>query len=252
MGLKSVVRRAMDRAGYTVYNRAQPHVYSEDGLSTVHVHDFLDKPAFQAAYARGIKANGADHHMRWRAHVALWVARQALDRPGAFVECGVSTGFLASAIMQSLDWNRTGRAFYLFDTWEGLDARYLSEQEAATDRLSWYSTVKYDNVVRNFAEYQNVHMVRGAVPDTLVSTDVKEVAYLSLDMNCTAPEIAAIEHFWPRITTGGFVLLDDYAYSGYEEQHVAFDAFAAKAGTEILSLPTGQGLIVKPPTPHRA
>ena len=246
MGLKSIVRQALDRAGYTVYNRRKPHIYSEDGLSTIHVHDFIDRPAFKQAYARAVQANGADHHMRWRAHVALWVARQAIDRPGAFVECGVSTGFLASAIMQSLGWNGTDRHFYLFDTWEGLDARYLSEREAGDGRLDWYSTVKYDNVVKNFAEFRNVHMIRGAVPDTLPTADIGEVCYLSLDMNCTAPEIAAIRYFWPKLVPGGFVLLDDYAYSGYEEQHRAFDAFAAAHGVEILSLPTGQGLILKP------
>lgn len=48
--------------------------------------------------------------------------------------------------------------------------------------------------------------------------------------NCTAPEIAAITHFWSRITPGGFTVLDDYAYSGYEEQYEAFNEFAAARG----------------------
>ena len=41
------------------------------------------------------------------------------------------------------------------------------------------------------------------------------------------------------------VLFDDYAYFGNDALAAAIDAAAANLGAEILSLPTGQGLIVK-------
>lgn len=46
---------------------------------------------------------------------------------------------------------------------------------------------------------------------------------------------------------GGMVLLDAYAFVGYELSKKGMDAFAAKNGVEILSLPTGQCLLVKSP-----
>ena len=42
------------------------------------------------------------------------------------------------------------------------------------------------------------------------------------------------------------MLLDDYAYHGYLSQKIAMDQFAQEKGIKILSLPTGQGLLVKP------
>jgi len=42
------------------------------------------------------------------------------------------------------------------------------------------------------------------------------------------------------------VLLDDYGHSGHEEQKRAFDGFALSKDVKILTLPTGQGLIIKP------
>jgi hypothetical protein len=243
--LKTAVRRGLDALGYDTYNRA--HFYSEDGLSTIHNDGFIDKPEFVAAYSRAIKANrGADHCMRWRAHVAFWVARQAAQLPGDFVECGVSTGFLASGIMQYLGWNRLNRRFVLFDTWSGLVDEYLTRDEKDAGRLDWYADADFDNVRKNFDEFRNVDLVRGPVPDTLESADISQVCYLSLDMNCTHPEIAAAEYFWPRMVPGAFMLLDDYAYSGYEEQNIAFDEFAQRHRIEIVSLPTGQGLAIKP------
>jgi len=69
---------------------------------------------------------------------------------------------------------------------------------------------------------------------------------LHIDMNCTLPEIAAAEYFWDRLVSGAAMLLDDYGHGGHEEQKYAFDGFAKRKGVEILSLPTGQGLIIKP------
>ncbi len=246
MFLQDAARSVMKKLGYEIWNMRQPHVYSEDGLSTHHVHDFIHKPRFQSAYARAVKANGSDHHMRWRAHVALWVAHQAAKLPGDFVECGVSTGFLASAIMHDLRWNGMDKNFWLFDTWTGLDASETTEAETAAGRLKWYADLDYDKVKANFVEFERVHMVRGSVPTSLDTVEIPQVCYLSLDMNCVGPEIAAAAHFWPKIVPGGFMLLDDYAYSGYEAQHFAFDQFASENGFQILSLPTGQGLAIKP------
>jgi hypothetical protein len=64
-------------------------------------------------------------------------------------------------------------------------------------------------------------------------------------MNCTVPEIEAASFFWEKLVPGGMILLDDYAYAGYEDQNRAFRLFAAQKSAEILSLPTGQGLILK-------
>ena len=42
------------------------------------------------------------------------------------------------------------------------------------------------------------------------------------------------------------VVLDDFGWCGYWRQRVAHEAFAAERGTQILELPTGQGLLIKP------
>jgi hypothetical protein len=64
-------------------------------------------------------------------------------------------------------------------------------------------------------------------------------------MNCAYPERAALEFLWSSLSPGGMVLLDDYAYLGHNEQANAMDDAARGLGAEILSIPTGQGLIIK-------
>jgi hypothetical protein len=100
-------------------------------------------------------------------------------------------------------------------------------------------------VQANFAEWESVHLIRGAVPDTLGEIDSDAVAFAHLDMNSARPEAEAAAFLWPRMIPGAFMLLDDYGFRGYEAQKRAMDSFANERGLAVLSLPTGQGLIHK-------
>jgi Macrocin-O-methyltransferase (TylF) len=97
-----------------------------------------------------------------------------------------------------------------------------------------------------FRRAKNVSLIEGSIPETLPQVPAKKIAYLHLDMNCSPPEIAAIRFFWERLVPGAFVLIDDYAFYGYVSEKIAMDRFAQEMGIKILSLPTGQGLLVKP------
>lgn len=227
--------------------------YDSDGLRTWHNHDFMADPAFVAAYERGLAASGVDYGFHWRVHIALWAARSAARVPGDFVECGVNRGFMSSAIMHALDWNATGRTYWLFDTFAGLDTRQVSDVERSGGVLernsreleSGFYTTDIDTVRRNFAEWPRARIVVGAVPGTLAQLAAERIAFLHLDMNCAEPEVAAIDQLWERLSPGAVVLLDDYAYRGYQPQKDGLDAWAARTGVPIASLPTGQGLVVK-------
>jgi hypothetical protein len=223
-------------------------------LISAHNHDFMLDPKFKRAYERGVKAAG-DLQWHWRVHIGLWAAYSASKLEGDFIECGVNRGFLSSAIMEYLGWDSLDKTFYLLDTFAGLDPRFITEREKKSGALArseedlkrglYVSGV--EGVRANFSEWRNVRIVEGAVPETLGQVHAKRIAYLHLDMNCAPPEVAAAEYFWDRIVPGGFILLDDYAYFGYDEQHRAMNEFAQGKGVAVCSLPTGQGLMVKPP-----
>ncbi len=218
--------------------------FVEDGLGTIHNSDFAMQPRFQQAYALG-KATGSWHDcdLRWRIHVLLWCAAHAARLQGAYVECGVNRGGFARAIIDYTNFATLNRDYYLFDTFAGFDAAQLSTSERESVVPAYCYQDCYAAVQREFQDMPFVKIVRGAVPASL--TEVGAVAFLSIDMNCTAPEIAAVRFFWPHLVKGAPIVLDDYGFSLHHEQKAAFDALAAEWGVEILSLPTGQGLIFK-------
>ncbi len=237
------------------YKPSDDPVYDQDGLRTVHNHEFMDHPDFVSAYARGIKATGKDFFWHWRVHTGLWAASLASTLDGDFVECGVGGGFMSSAVMHHLNWREVKRTYYLLDTFSGIDERFLTaderrdgfERKNAEMITSGVYVTAPDEVMTNFSEWPNTKIIVGAVPETLDQLDTARVAFLHLDMNCAQPEIAAITHLWDRIVPGAPILLDDYAYKGYRSQKIAMDGFALRQGISVLSLPTGQGLIIKPP-----
>jgi Macrocin-O-methyltransferase (TylF) len=234
-----------------------PRTYAQDGLLSIHSHAFMQDSRFIAAYARGIKAIGGTdlYQFHWRVHMALWAASIASRLDGDFVECGVNKGFVSSAIMDYLDWNSLDRDFYLLDTFAGLDERFVSPSELESGSLeknaksleSGFYVTGADSVRANFAQWPRAVIVEGAIPETLAQATPRKVAYLHLDMNCAPPEIAALTYFWDRLVAGATVLLDDYAYHGYTPQRLAMDEFARSHGVTVCSLPTGQGLIIRPP-----
>jgi hypothetical protein len=228
--------------------------YNGSGLRTFgKTADFEQDERFRRAHAVGWSCAGKKgRHIddnRWITHVALWAASQAARLDGDFVECGVDTGMLSTAICDWLDFNALDRDFWLFDTYEGIPEAQMSPAERA-GIASWHNREAYEpcfaRAQANFAPWPRCRLVRGMVPDSLAAFPAdRRVAYLSIDMNIVLPEIAAIEFFWDRLVPGAIVLLDDYGWATHAAQKRAFDAFAAAHGTLMLSVPTGQGLLIR-------
>ena len=186
----------------------------------------------------------ADIH--WRAYVVCWAANKAKSLEGDFVECGVNKGRLSRAIMNYVNFKNLKKKFYLLDTFCGLSEKYISEQEKKHGITPGGYEECYESVKETFKDFNNVEIIRGTVPDTLPYVKAEKVCFLSLDMNCATPEIAAAEFFWDKLVSGAVIVLDDYGWSDHIVQKHAFDHFASRKGVQVLSLPTGQGLIFKP------
>jgi O-methyltransferase len=217
----------------------QNSTYSEDGITTTHVADFLEDSRFKAAYLKGEQTgswNGSQ--LRWRVYICCWAAQHALALTGDFVECGVNRGGISRAVMEYIGFDHIDRNFFLLDT-------FCGDPDVAAINRNDYSEC-YSDVVKTFATFRNVHIIRGRVPETLATVSADRVAYLSIDMNSAEPEIAALRFFWPKLVHGAAVILDDYAFAeDYRSQKWAMDTLGEELGFSVLSFPTGQGMILK-------
>ena len=229
---------------YRIYRLLFTATYREDGLITIHNADFLQDRSFIEAYKASLCLQ-SNTNIRWRAHVVQWAANHAKSLDGDFVECGVNRAFLSMSAMNFINFKSlTTRRFYLFDTYSGLVDDLVSSEDKAAYKNVYTDT--YEFVRNTFRNWHNVVIVKGIVPDSLGTVSIDRLAYLSIDMNCAKPEAEALRYFWPKLVKGGVIILDDYGFSGHESQKQAADQFAASVGVMVLSLPTGQGVLIKP------
>ncbi|TVQ84750.1 MAG: methyltransferase [Micavibrio sp.] len=230
--------------------------YRGDGFGTKGKSlKFMEDEKFQAAWDETAERHkittGEDApDIRWRAHTALWAAQNGLQLDGDFVECGVFSGILSLMICKYFDFSAFGeRRFWLFDTWEGIPPEKISDREKQTaadyNKSYYHKDGVYEAVTESFFPYPNVHMVQGILPDTLDQAEIGTIAYLSMDLNNATYEKACIEKLWPKLAEGAIVLLDDYGFSAFRPQQDMWDDFAAEKGLKVLTLPTGQGILVK-------
>lgn len=225
--------------------------HQENFLFTQHkTTEFLQDPRFIAAYQAGKTTGQWPIEVPWRVLTACWAGEQASKLGGDFVECGVNNGSFVRAMIEYLHFEKLPQQFYLLDTFNGLVQEQFSEQENALGLYEHYKDHYgdcYEVVKKTFAPYKNVKLIRGMVPDTLSQIDSDKIAFLSLDMNCAAPEVQAIEYLWDKLVPGAVVLLDDYGWDLHIEQKNALDLFAKEHNHDILLLATGQGLLIKRP-----
>jgi O-methyltransferase len=225
--------------------------YANDLLYTYHNADFIKEPKFAEAYALCKQIGGdllKNYDIQWRIHVLCWAATHAAKLEGDFIDCGVNTGFCPRAVIHYTSFEKLNKKYYLLDTFSGLDERYSTPYEMERSKKLGYGKDNslYERVKQTFAPFKNVELVKGAIPDTLTQVPSQKIAYLSIDMNCVKPEVDALEFFWNKMVSGGIIVLDDYGYPGCIDQKHAHDAFAKSKGVQVLSLPTCQGMILKP------
>lgn len=218
---------------------------------------FFDEPRFAGAYARVQGSHQYDqyaspHSVAWRLHTLVWAAQNGLALDGDFVECGVFKGDFSWVVYQAVQFETRAKLFYLYDTFGGFAPAYSSAEDFPdapgffdfADKVYRDPSI-YEEVVRKFAPYPNVRIVRGALPDTLADVAPDAIAYLHIDLNSPAAELATLEILFDRVVPGAIIVFDDYGWHVFRKQKEAEDAFMARRGYSILELPTGQGLVVK-------
>jgi O-methyltransferase len=217
---------------------------------------FRDESGFARAFAtiRGShqydQYNGPDS-IAWRLNTLVWASRCGLRTGGDLVECGTFKGDMAWVVMQAIGAGHIPR-FWLFDSFDGFAPDYSSAADFPDNpgfldfANGFYRQAGlYEYVRERFAEFTNVTVVKGFLPDALDGAAPQRIGFLHIDLNSPRAEIAVLERLFDRVLPGGAIVFDDYGWKMFHKQKEAEDDFMRRRGYEILELPTGQGLVVK-------
>jgi O-methyltransferase len=213
-------------------------------------------PAGRALAARGLqlmrrvphdpalRAEGGD----WPAEAETMVGLRRLDNlehcitdlhrrevPGDLIETGVWRGgatIFMRAVLKTLGDDE--RLVWAADSFAGLPRPDPEHYPADARDLLWSCpqlAVPLEEVRANFARYGlldgQVRFLPGWFRDTLPSAPIERLALLRVDGDLYESTTIALRALYPKLSVGGFVIVDDYALPGCR---AAVDDFRAEHG----------------------
>lgn len=141
------------------------------------------------------------------------------DIPGDVVECGVWRGG-ASILMRAVlsAYGDEKRSVWLCDSFEGVPppdiAHYEADKGINLHRAAGVLAVPQEQVRSNFERYglldDRVRFIPGWFKDTLQGAPIDRISVLRLDGDLYESTIQALDALYPRLSSGGFCIIDDY------------------------------------------
>ncbi len=179
---------------------------------------------------------------------------------GAVVECGVWKGGSTMAALLALKgMGDVSREVWLYDTYEGMAAptrqdgdthTQLFNTHARADGGSDWCRAELGEVVTNVEScgypMERVKFIKGRVEDTIPGNLPERISLLRLDTDFYASTKHELEHLYPRLVSGGILIIDDYgAFAGAKQ--AVDEYFAAQKIEAFLNRIDSTGrLLVKP------
>ncbi|MFH1642452.1 MAG: TylF/MycF/NovP-related O-methyltransferase [Nanoarchaeota archaeon] len=179
------------------------------------------------------------------AHYELY--KRVLDLPGDIVECGVFKGasFVRFAGFRYLFKNPYFHKLIGFDTFGKFPHTSFKDDEklikhffqaAGNQSISKEQLIE---VLRNKGIDKNVELVKGniekSIPKYIKENPNLKISLLNLDTDFYEPAVAIMDNFWPRIVSGGILILDNYG--GFRGETKAVDEYFKHQKVNILKFP---------------
>lgn len=138
--------------------------------------------------------------------------------PGDIIETGVWRGgasIFARAVLRAYE--DTTRTVWVADSFQGLpkpdSSRYPVDEGDRYWTMKGFA-VSLDQVKANFASFglldDQVRFLPGWFRDTLPNAPIDRLAILRLDGDMYESTIGALEALYPKVSVGGYVIVDDY------------------------------------------
>jgi O-methyltransferase len=142
------------------------------------------------------------------------------DIPGDFVECGVFMGgcvMMMAEMCKRRDLAGTRRVFAL-DTFNGfprvddvLDVDVRTGEKMSNKPFKEFFERSATNM--RSVGFDRLNIVRGDVLETIPTLDLTQIAILRLDTDTYDTTRFELEQLYDRVSGGGVVIIDDYAYT---------------------------------------
>ena len=214
-------------------------------------HPFDD---FNRLYEDGLKAAGMRDNRRRRPRFYNLVQMFNLTTgvAGGTAEIGCFRGLSSYLLCQSIQQQRpgyTGKGHQIFDSFEGLSVPVAKDGIDASEAEGRFSTTSVEHVRSTLHQFPDVEIRKGWVPDVFDGLPLSCYRFVHIDVDLYAPTIDCLNFFFPRLSSGGVIVVDDFGpwpgggrYPGCSR---AVQEFCTTNNLTFAALATGNAVIRK-------
>ena len=211
-----------------------------DCFYTPHNKQFSLDRSFSLAYLSSVESVNSDYRIPWRVHQLLWALQSTSQVDGVIVELGTGKGFMMKSAAVYMDEKNINKTIHLFDVFKKPSVTGLGNP-----KLSGVYSSSLDATMQIFDCHPNCVFHEGDVRVTTKLFDSR-ISLLHVDLNEPEIELEMLNHFYPLMSHGSIILLDDFANRGFEQSFRLHTGFFEAKGLSILSTPAGQGIVLIP------
>lgn len=166
-----------------------------------------------------------------------------LAKDASVAEGGVFQGMFAREINNYFP----DRTIYLFDTFEGFDKKDVvveAEKGFADVKEHYYSETSEELVLSRLPHSEKAVVRKGYFPETASGLEDQRFLFVNLDFDLYTPILEGLKFFYPRMVSGGVILVHDYFTEYYHGVRKALADFEEFIGKEVIKAPIGDGISV--------
>lgn len=167
--------------------------------------------------------------------IILKLLNISLPIAGNIAECGVFRGSSLIPMGVFAKQNNSSKKLFGLDSFEGFDSTIEKDLELggmgdSEKRLGGFSNTSYDlvfNKVKQFGLTDTTTLIKGYFQNTLHQIDEQKFSFVHLDCDIYESYKVCLDFFYPRMTTGGIILFDEYDDPAWIGCTQAIDEFLA-------------------------
>ena len=171
--------------------------------------------------------------------------KMTLKIPGQIVDCGIFKGVSLSRFATFLKLFNVDKKVIGFDTFEKFPQTNFKQDFQPRDQFindageNCISTEQLQSVLTHKDVKNYVELVKGDITKSVLEyvkkhSDLK-ISLLNLDVDIYEPSVTILESLYPKLSSGGILILDDY--NKFPGETKAVDDYFKDENIEILEFP---------------
>jgi len=236
--IKSSIKNLLNKMGYIIVKKRSNVEVIDKYILTQYCKkdDYLQRYA-EAIGKAGLKSS--DNFFKQRRYYSVYqMVNHVINKgiSGDFSECGCWKGHSTYMISKLLQDNGFSQTFHIFDSFEGGLSDKSEEDKNLREKLTEAQIKKEkmlfsnteEDVKKLLSDFKFVKLYPGWIPERFHEVSNRTFSFVFIDVDLYQPTLESLNFFYPRLSKGGVIVIDDYGYSQFPGAAIAVDSLLNK------------------------